>query len=64
MKVKIGDVTYDDNTTPIMLILTPQDKRNLSHMPQGILNYISHPGELTQEQVNAWASTTADNQSI
>ena len=62
MKVKIGDTIHDDALEPIMLILTPQDKRNLAHMPQGTLNYISHPGELTHEQLNAWAITTADNQ--
>jgi hypothetical protein len=65
MKVRIGDTTYDDIQHPIMLILTPQDKRNILHMPQGSNKYISCPGELTketQENLAAWANSNAVNQ--
>ncbi len=32
MKVKVGDKIYDGEVEPVMVILTPGDKWNISHM--------------------------------
>lgn len=45
MLVKIGDLIYDSNEEPIMLILDENDKRNISNMLPEATKYISFPDD-------------------
>ena len=43
LKVKIGNKIYDSKDEPIMLILSPLDKENISNMDKDHLKYCSFP---------------------
>lgn len=43
MKVKIGDIIYDSEDQPILLILTDADKKNISGMVTTAHKYCSYP---------------------
>ena len=51
MKVKIGDIIYDSEDQPIMLILGEDDKYNIETMREGESKYVCLPegGMLTKE---------------
>jgi hypothetical protein len=51
MKVKIGNRVYDSNEEPIMLLLSEEDKSNISLMSPVHFKYCSAPGHLSQEAV-------------
>lgn len=54
MKVKIGDVIYDSNEQPVMVILTPDDKANIAAMLPDKFRYCSFPDTYDPEQVREW----------
>jgi hypothetical protein len=43
MKVKIGDKIYDSTKEPIMVILSNEDKQNISNMDPEQFKYCSFP---------------------
>lgn len=43
MKVKIGDVVYDSESVPVMLVMTEFDKENISNMQREATKYASFP---------------------
>jgi hypothetical protein len=43
MKVKIGNIIYDANQEPIMIILDGQDKRNIQNMHPDATKYCAFP---------------------
>lgn len=43
MKVKVGDVVYSSNEMPIMVILTEDDKNNISNMLPEATRYAAFP---------------------
>ena len=45
MKVKIGEIIYDSEKEPIMIIFDKDDKDNISHMSNDSYKYCSFPGE-------------------
>lgn len=54
MKVKIGDKVYDGETEPVMVILSEQDKLNISNMLPDNTKYCSYPDDYTQEDIKRW----------
>ena len=57
MKVKIGDTVYDSEETAIMLILSDQDKYNISHMSPNDGRYCCFPDEMEIEEVKKFMET-------
>jgi len=53
MRVKIGDKVYDSELEPIMLILSSEDKKNISSMTPKAKKYCSFPDspEYTEERI-------------
>jgi len=43
MKVKIGDRIYDSDHQPVMVILSDQDKKNISNMDPKANRYCVYP---------------------
>lgn len=56
MKIKVGSTTYSDEDQPIMVILTKEDKLNISRMAEDTMRYASYPGGhgLTEKQMLEW----------
>ena len=50
MKVKIGDTIYDSNDKPIMLILSEEDKFNISNMGEQT-KYCSFPENINTNDI-------------
>lgn len=51
MKVKIGDVIYDAEKEPIMIILNEQDKQNIKNMHYTANKYCCFPKSKTKEEI-------------
>jgi len=51
MKVKIGDVLYDSEHQPIMIILTPLERDQVSHMSKNATKYCSAPYGMSEEDM-------------
>lgn len=62
MKVKIGSTLYDSEVEPIMLILSAEDKSNISNMLPQATKYCSFPGEegsiFSEEYITNFMETT------
>lgn len=43
MKVKIGNIIYDTNDQPIMVILAEEDKKNIANMYDECYKYCGYP---------------------
>lgn len=56
MKVKVGDEVYSCEDQPIMVILTIEDKYNISHMAADATKYAVFGTSLglTKEQMMEW----------
>lgn len=54
MKVKIGNMVYDPNETPIMVILTKEDKSNIANMHPDAIKYVAFPDTMSVECVEEW----------
>lgn len=51
MKVKVGNNIYDSNDTPIMLILTDEDKENIRNMARMSTKFCSYPEEMGDKEI-------------
>jgi len=54
MKIKIGNEFYDDDSTPMMIILSDQDKLNISNMDAEATKYAVLPDDWGVEKSYAW----------
>ena len=54
MRIKVGDVVYDPNDTPIMVILTDADKFNISHMAPEATKYAAFPSAMLTQEAEQW----------
>jgi hypothetical protein len=54
VKVKVNDTIYDANEVPIMLILSDQDKFNISHMDPKANRYAAYPRDWSDKRASAW----------
>lgn len=61
MKVKIGNTFYDSGTEPIMIVLSTEDKENISKMGEAT-KYCSFPGDkyslFSEEYITNFMETT------
>ena len=57
MKVKIGNIVYDPNEQPIMIILSDKDKENITNMLPSATKYICYPQSMSAEEVEKFAKT-------
>lgn len=53
MKVKIKEFIYDSEEEPIVILLSEQDKKNISNMGDAI-KYCSFPDSMDEEDVKAF----------
>lgn len=55
MKIKIGNIIYDAEEEPIMIILSKADKKNIAEMPANYQRYISYPeGKPKRPDMDEW----------
>jgi len=54
MKVKINNEYYDSNETPIMLILSEEDKNNISMMHENASKFCSYPADYDFNIIQDW----------
>lgn len=55
MKVKVGDIIYNDSEFPIMVILTNDDKENIANMNLDATKYCAFPADgWKEEDVKKW----------
>ena len=54
MKVKINDKIYDSNETPIMLILTDEEKEHIANMDMDDTKYCSFPQGMSPTKIGKW----------
>jgi hypothetical protein len=54
MKVKVGNTIYDSAEEAVMVILEPQDKKNIANMPEHFKHYCMYPDHLDPETIKAW----------
>ena len=55
MKVKIGEKVYSIDDGPIMVILTEQDKKNISNMHPDATKYaIVEKDEMSSDELKEW----------
>ena len=57
MKVKIGDKIFDPNDQPIMVILTDDDKSNISNMAPKATKYCAFPDSYSEEEIVEFMNT-------
>lgn len=57
MKVKIGDMVYDSNDTPIMLVLDKQDKANINNMHEEASKFITYPSTMPVDKARKFADS-------
>lgn len=51
MIVQIGNKIYDAAIEPIMLVFTPQDKRNIASMPRWATRYCAAPDTMSDVEM-------------
>jgi len=56
MKIKIGNVIYDSEQQPIMVILTQKDKENITNMPPDATRYCEFPDGSDPVKIELWMS--------
>lgn len=62
MQVKIGNTIYNSEDTPIMLILSQEDKDNIGNMVKGSYKYCSFPNYYKPEGIIEFMKTDKINQ--
>ncbi len=60
MKLKVGDKIYTSEDQPIMVILTEQDKENITNMRSEDMLYSEAPNDTTADGLFAWMMTGTD----
>lgn len=59
MKVKVGNMIYDGEYEPVMVILTDQDKENIKNMLPECASYCMYPSEKhSVEEIRKWMKET------
>lgn len=58
MIVKIKNRIYDSEDQPIMLILSDDDKFNISHMGKKYAKYLSYPETISTKDAKAFMKIT------
>lgn len=55
MKIKVGDQVFDDESIPVMIILSEQDKLNIENMPTTAFKYALFPEDYgTKDEMKDW----------
>ena len=54
MKVKIGNNVYDSNEEPVMVILSPGEKDQITNMHPDCTKYCVYPDPWTSEEIKKW----------
>ena len=54
MKIKVGNKEYDGVNEPIMVILSEQDKYNISQMPETNYRYAQQPIKMDDKEMSKW----------
>lgn len=54
MKVIVGDTIYDPNDTPVMVMLTEDDKRLIAGMTPETMLYCSYPDDTPPYVIREW----------
>jgi hypothetical protein len=54
MKVKVGDTIHNAEDEPIMVILTDQDKKNITNMAPEATRYCCFPSDFSTEEIEEW----------
>lgn len=62
MKVKVGNKIYDGDKEPVMVILTPKDRENISQMSAFNQHYCQYPDlkkwtENNHIRIKEWMNT-------
>ena len=63
MKIKVGDTVYDSSLTPVMVILTDGDKRNIANMLPECNKYASFPEDIEQGEIERWMNDVPKEES-
>lgn len=58
MRVKVGDKVYDGKDEPVMVILTPLDKRNIEDMEPSADRYCCAPDSMDTDEIKRWMRET------
>lgn len=61
MKVKIGDKIYDGAEVPVMVILTPGDKKNIKNMLPEATKYAQCPQEYPDSKFKSFMKNPKEN---
>jgi hypothetical protein len=67
MKVKVGNKIYDGEDEPVMVILSDEDKKNISKMLPDAYKYCSYPDaeEYTKDdykKIRDWMATVKEGE--
>lgn len=54
MKVKVGDVVTDGSDEPVMVILSPADKKYIASMPDEATKYCCYPDDMDSDDIRRW----------
>lgn len=54
MKVKIGNTVYSSDDQPIMVVLSPDDKKNIARMPEAATKYAEYPDGTPAGVIEKW----------
>jgi hypothetical protein len=58
MKVKIGNKIFDSNEEPVMVIMSPEDLKNISNTTKlhddGTYKFVSFPSDQDADKVRDW----------
>lgn len=54
MIVKVGDSIYHSDQVPIMIILTQEDKKFISIMPEDGTKYCVYPDNMSRDEAKEW----------
>ena len=55
MKIKVGNTIYDGSKEPVMIILTKEDKKNITNMSEDATRYCSYPDKgYSEEEIFEW----------
>jgi len=60
MQVKIGNIVYDPNRLPIMVILTEQDKINIQNMAPEATKYCAYPDTMQESEIEEFMKIRTD----
>lgn len=55
MKILINGRVYDPSSTPIAIVINPQDKNNIANMPDDKILYLAIPETFTEQEVQEFS---------